>query len=399
MEKRVAVLGATGSIGKSTLSVLRAAPAGHFVPVLFSAHRDLEGLLALHREFPRAHLALSREDHEEEEIDERFVHTTGTKISTNKKNLLALLAGSGADVVVNGISGVAGLEYSLAALGSGADLALANKETIVAGGRIAGNLARAHGARIIPVDSEHSALFSLLEAHRPPAAREGDAPSVELILTASGGPFLDASEEELFHVTPECALQHPTWKMGRKISVDSATLANKGLEIIEAARLFDVPPQDIRVVIHRQSIAHSFIRLADGSLYAELSSPDMRLPIHKALYYPERIATPFARLELPPIDPLDLKFEKPDGKRFPMLPLAHFALCAGELYTVAYNAANEVAVECFLSRRIGFMDIPFITQRVLEADWSGDASALEIIMDADARARADARLFISRLPA
>jgi 1-deoxy-D-xylulose-5-phosphate reductoisomerase len=409
MTKKVAVLGATGSIGRSTLDVLRAAKHD-FTPVLFTAHSRAQELAALAREFPNAK----------------------TVLGTHSEELLRAIEQCGADIVVNGIAGAAGLLPTLAVIESGADLALANKETVVMAWDIVSRRAAEKGAKIIPVDSEHSAVFSLINAH---CVKEGDgeeegygvwgmgygdiASSVsdttvnlscndkdfksevspkpqtlnpkphldEIILTASGGPFRNLSMEELKMVTPERALAHPTWNMGRKITIDSATLANKGLEVIEAARLFGVPPEKVKVVVHPQSIVHSMIRLTDGAVYAEMSRPDMRLPIHKALYYPNIALCPFARLEFTP-PPLSLTFDEPDLKRFPMLRLAYEALAAGELYTVAYNAANEVAVAAFLENKIGFTDIPSLCEDVLQKDWSGsEPLTLEIILDVDKRAR------------
>jgi 1-deoxy-D-xylulose-5-phosphate reductoisomerase len=386
MTKKVAVLGATGSIGRSTLDVLRAAKHV-FTPVLFTAHSRKEELAALAREFPNAK----------------------TVLGTHSEELLRAIEQCGADIVVNGIAGAAGLLPSLAVIESGADLALANKETVVMAWDIVSRHAAAKGAKIIPVDSEHSAVFSLINAHIGGVAGVspagggsvqaqlgseggGSPPHVldEIILTASGGPFRDLSMEELKMVTPERALAHPTWNMGRKITIDSATLANKGLEVIEAARLFGVPPEKVKVVVHPQSIVHSMIRLADGAVYAEMSRPDMRLPIHKALYYPDIAPCPFARLEFGEKEsvPLTLSFEEPDTKRFPMLRLAYEALAAGELYTVAYNAANEVAVAAFLENKIGFTDIPRLCEEVLQKDWSSSKPlTLDAILEVDRLAR------------
>jgi 1-deoxy-D-xylulose-5-phosphate reductoisomerase len=437
--KRVAVLGATGSIGGNALEVIRGA-RGDFLPVLLSAHEDENALFALAREFPGAMLALSAE---RAGARGKLDALEGRKIFYGKAGLLEAVRECGAEAAVNGIAGAAGLEPSLAALESGADLALANKETVVMAWRVVSALAARRGARILPVDSEHSAVFSLLEAHVWPleeraraeeeraraggeCARAGEereraggerlrageecaldgeervrpleerlraeerGGKKEIILTASGGPFRDLSAEELRAATAEGALAHPTWKMGRKISIDSASLANKGLEVIEAVRLFDTPAEQVKVAVHRQSLVHAMIRLADGALYAELSPPDMRLPIQKALYHPRRVPNAFARLPMPPATPLSLSFEEPDGARFPMLPLAYAAVRSGELYTVAYNAANEEAVGLFLENKIGFMDIPRITEETLALDWTGEADALETILDADARARSAA---------
>jgi 1-deoxy-D-xylulose-5-phosphate reductoisomerase len=356
VKKRVAVLGASGSIGRSTLDVLRAGREV-FEPVLFSAHTGTDALTALAREFPCAQTVL-------------------TSVAS-RSEFLRIIGGCGADIVVNGIAGAAGLEPSLAALNAGADLALANKETIVMAAPLVFAAARKTGRVVIPVDSEHSAVFNLLRAH-------GDKAVDEIILTASGGPFRNHSLEELARVTVRDALSHPTWNMGPKITVDSASLANKGLEVIEAARLFDLPPSRIKVVIHRQSVVHSMIRLVDGAVYAQLSAPDMRLPIHEALYFPELKEGSFGRLDF---DNLTLDFERPDEERFPMLRLAYAALRRGGLYPVVYNAANEEAVAAFLKNQIGFLDIPRLVSSALDKDWPGDPTDLETILATDKRSR------------
>jgi 1-deoxy-D-xylulose-5-phosphate reductoisomerase len=244
---------------------------------------------------------------------------------------------------------------------------------------------------IIPVDSEHSAIFCLIQAH-------GSAALDEIILTASGGPFRNSSIEEMEKASPKEALAHPTWNMGAKITVDSASMANKGLEVIEAAWLFKLPPGKIKVVIHPQSIVHSMIRMKDGAIYAQLSHPDMRLPIQKALYWPEEVPsvegvsstednTFFKRLEF---DPLTLEFHLPDAEKFPMLALAYEAVRKGGLYPCAYNAANETAVAAFLAGRIGFLDIGRVTRYVLDRDWSAEPENIAVVMEADRLARTTA---------
>jgi 1-deoxy-D-xylulose-5-phosphate reductoisomerase len=378
MRKKVALLGATGSIGKSTLDVLRQGKAV-FEPVLFSSHTNSAGLAALGAEFPDAALALSGAE-------------TGASFTAycGAESLLRAIRDCGAEIVVNGIAGAAGLAPSIAALEAGMDLALANKETIVMAGPLVRTLAEAKKARILPVDSEHSAIFKLLEAH----GRENLA---AILLTASGGPFRACTAEQLNNVRPQEALKHPTWSMGAKISIDSASMANKGLEVIEAVRLFDIPiaaiDEAIQVLVHRQSIVHSMIRLRDGSMYAQLSMPDMRFPIQAALYYPETAPSGFESLDF---KQLTLSFEEPDGGKFPLLPLAYQALRTGDLYPVVYNAANEVAVEAFLAEQIRFPDIARIVARALEQNWDGELE-LDAIWETDRRARATAKSSINTL--
>jgi 1-deoxy-D-xylulose-5-phosphate reductoisomerase len=368
-KKKTAILGVTGSIGKSALDVLRRNPDA-FEPVLFSSHTDQAGLRALAEEFPGVKLALTGIDKAAEGIE--YFGLPG---------LLRAIAECEGHIALNGIAGAAGLEPSLAVLNAGMDLALANKETMVMAATLVFEAAAEHQVKIIPVDSEHAAVFSLAEA----CGREYIE---EILLTASGGPFRNYSMEQLKTVTVKEALAHPTWNMGKKITIDSATMANKGLEVIEAARLFGLPPERIKAVVHPQSIVHAMIRCRDGAVYAQMSPPDMRLPIQNALFYPECSPTAFGVLNF---DDLTLTFTKPDEKKFPMLPLAYQALQAGPLYPVAYNGANETAVEAFLNGKIGFCDIPRITACVLDRDWTGEAS-LEKILETDRLARREAMI-------
>jgi 1-deoxy-D-xylulose-5-phosphate reductoisomerase len=347
-KKRLAVLGATGSIGGSALEVVRARP-GDFEVILLSANSRAAELEKLGASFPGARLVLSGD-------------------------LLPAIGEAGAEITVNGIAGAAGLAPSLAALKARSALALANKETVVMAYPLVKALAEAEGAPIIPVDSEHAAIFRLLKAHGPAA---------EIILTASGGPFRQYSLERLRGVAAAEALAHPTWNMGPKITVDSATMANKALEVIEAVRLFDMKPEQVKVVIHPQSVVHSLIRMTDGALYAQLSRPDMRLPIQEALYWPETAPSPFGVLDLPG---LTLDFEEPDGERFPMLPLGYEAARRGGLYPCAYNGADEEAVAAFFRGALGFLDIPDIVRYVLEHNWEGTMD-MESVMETDRRSR------------
>ena len=377
MKKKVAVLGATGSIGKSALDVIRQG-RDYFEPVLFTAHRNRDELLQLKKEFPQCPLALT----DDEAAPEPRVDFHG------QKGLLDAIASSGADITVNGISGAAGLLPSQAVLNARSDLALANKETVVMAGPLIFALAEKNKARIIPVDSEHTAALKLLEAH-------GRENTEEIILTASGGPFRDYSMDRLAAVTPSEALAHPTWNMGPKITVDSATLANKGLEVIEAAAYFDFPPEKIKVAIHPQSIVHSMIRLSSGAIYGQMSRPDMRLTIHEALWWPQTESSSFGALDF---DSLTLSFEKPDFHRFPMLALAYEALNGGPLLPVLYNAANEIAVEAFFRGKIGFLEIPRIVRYVLTKGKESlmEAQSIEAVLENDRKARELAEEAIGR---
>ena len=363
--KKTAVLGATGSIGKSALDVI-SRNKNDFMPVLLSAHNNRDGLEQAGRAWPEAQKVLSSDPR-------------------GKEKLLAAIADCGADIIINGISGSAGLEPSMSAIESGSDLALANKETLVMAGPLVLKRANEKKNNIIPVDSEHSAVFHLLGAY----CKDSVAGLDEIILTASGGPFRNYSIGEMEKASPKAALTHPTWNMGAKISVDSASMANKGLEVIEASLLFNLPPEKIKVVIHPQSIVHSMIKLKNGEFYAQLSRPDMRLPILKALYWPKMPLSEasddwgFGQLDF---NALCLEFHQPDPRKFPMLPLAYEAIKKGGLYPCAYNGANETAVAAFLAGRIGFLDIGRITRYVLDRDWSAKPTDIASVMEADRQA-------------
>jgi 1-deoxy-D-xylulose-5-phosphate reductoisomerase len=369
MKKRIAVLGATGSIGKSSLDVISAG-IDNFDVILLTAHSNSRELEKLKSQWPRACCVLS-----------------GGK--DGKEKLLSSITNAHADITINGIAGAAGLEPSLAAIESGSDLALANKETIVMAGQLALRLAKKNNVKIIPVDSEHSAVFHLLAAY----CRPGET-AEEIILTASGGPFRKLSLQEMENVNAQDALAHPTWNMGTKITIDSASMANKGLEIIEACEFFNMPEEKIKVVIHPQSIVHSMVKLCNGVIYAQLSKPDMRHPIHDALYWPRSTQSNLKTINFD--DSLILEFEKPDLRKFPMLNLAREAVKRGYLYPCAYNAANEAAVTFFLNQNIKFTDIPKITEQVLQDDWNSGCSDLEAILKADSDARMKAVSYIKQ---
>lgn len=362
--KRVAVLGSTGSIGRQTLEVISALPH-RFSVIGLAAGQNTD--------------LLSRQI---SQFKPRFVHSQdNTHLTRAKYEFLSLeemASHPEVDIVVMATSGKWGLKPTLAAVRAGKRIALANKESLVMAGEIITKEARQSKAPIIPVDSEHSAIFQCLQGETQKASR--------LILTASGGPFRHYSPTRLAKVTPEQALKHPSWRMGQKVTIDSATLMNKGLEVIEARWLFDMPFDNIRVLIHPQSIIHSMVEFDDGSVKAQLSYPDMRLPIQYALAYPERLANP----QLPRLDWDNIKeltFEPPDFDSFPCLRLAIEAGRKGGTYPAALCAADETAVELFLSKRIKFTDIARLVERALEEHKSVAHPTLEAILAADRQAR------------
>ena len=370
-KKKIAVLGATGSIGKSSLDII-SRDRDNFDVVLLAAFSNGEKLKALSKQFPCALTVLSGE-------------------KDGEQKLLNAISEEKPEITINGISGAAGLKPSLAAINAGSHLALANKETIVMAGHLVMSLAKEKNVNIIPVDSEHSAVFHLMRFFA--SCCETPNTVSEIILTASGGPFRNMALNEMEKVTVKDALSHPTWNMGPKITVDCASMANKGLEIIEACVLFNMPQDRVKAVIHPQSIVHSMIRLCNGVIYAQFSKPDMRHPIHDAIYWP--ITTP-SSLESLDFDSLTMEFFKPDEEKFPMLRLARNAVKTGQLYPCAYNAANETAVAAFTENRIGFLDIPRITENVLQQDFSGDTYNLETILNADKQARIKANSLVNQ---
>jgi len=347
--KRVALLGATGSIGRQAVEIVARSPELELC-ALMSGSGSLDALAAAH----------------------------GVEHVQVGGSAAGLLEASEPDIVLNAIVGFAGVEATLWALERGVILALANKESLVAAGELALAAHRRGGGLLLPVDSEHSAIFQCLEGREPETV-------AELVLTASGGPFRGRSRAELEHATVADALDHPTWAMGRKITVDSATLANKGLELIEAHWLFGIPYERLAVVVHPTSIVHSLVRFRDGALLAHLGQPDMRVPISFALTYPDRAAVPVAPLDL--AAGLDLRFEAPDDDAFPLLRLARAAGERGGTFPCAYNAANEVAVAAFLEGRIGFLEIAETVAAALEQVDGAPARDLDDLVAADAAAR------------
>ncbi len=349
----VSIFGATGSIGKNALDLIRRAPERYEI-VALTAHRDGRKLAALAREHG-ARLAVLAEPEGYRELCEALAGS-GIRTAAGREGLLAA-AGEPADVVVAAISGAAGLEPTLAALAAKRRIALANKECLVSAGRLFMQAAKSSGAIVLPLDSEHNAVFQALMA--------GPHDAVDRItLTASGGPFRTYSAERIARAVPEEALRHPVWSMGAKISIDSATLMNKGLEVIEAHHLFGLPSARLDVLVHPQSIVHALVSFRDGTVVAGLSVPDMRMPIAYCLGWPDRHAWEAPRLDLAAL--ATLTFEPPDLVRFPALKLARAVLEAGGAMPTVLNAANEVAVEAFLARRIGFPGIVAVVENALE---------------------------------
>ena len=378
MPRRVLLLGATGSIGTQALDVIERSD-GELEVVGLSAERSWQPLVAQAREHGVTRIALADADAAAQAAEA----WTGGQVLAGAEGLVRLVVESGADLVLNALVGSAGLGPTVATLGEGIDLALANKESLVVGGELVMALAEATGARVLPVDSEHSALAQLLAGERC----GGAADTVEqLVLTASGGPFRGRSAAELAGVTVEQALAHPTWSMGGKISIDSATLMNKGLEVIEAHHLFEVPYERIDVVVHPQSIVHALITLVDGAALAHLGHPDMRAPIAWALHHPERVDVPLRRLDLADVG--SLTFERVDAAAFPCLRLAREVGRAGGTAPCVLNAANEVAVHAFLTGRLGFTGIPDVIAGTLDELPGEPIRAFETLWTADREARA-----------
>lgn len=385
MTRRITILGATGSIGRSTIALLEAAAEGEFAVEALVAGRDAAGLADAARRL-RARVAVLADPAGLPALREALA---GTGIEAAAGEAAVIEAASRpADWTMAAIVGAAGLGPTLAAIRRGGTLALANKEALVCAGEIVLREIRESGAILLPVDSEHNAIFQALDA-RDPAMIE------RIVLTASGGPFRLASEAEMRAATPEKALRHPVWSMGAKISIDSATMFNKGLEVIEAARLFPVPPERIEVLIHPQSTVHGMVQYADGSLLAQLGSPDMRTPIAHALAWPRRMRADVPRLDLATLGKLE--FSAPDEARFPALRLAREALLAGAGVPTILNAANEVAVERFLARRLGFLDIARVVEATMERLGAPAVPGLEEVLALDAAARTEAGHIAGRL--
>jgi 1-deoxy-D-xylulose-5-phosphate reductoisomerase len=378
--KRIVILGSTGSIGTQALDVIERSP--ELEVVALAAARSFDALTRQAEQHKVTRIALADETAAARAAEQ----WTGGEVLAGAEGLVELITATDCDLVLNALMGSAGLGPTVAALGEGIDLALANKESLVVGGELVTTLAEATGASIIPVDSEHSALFQLVNAEQQPGTID------KLVLTASGGPFRGRTKQELEHVTREQALAHPTWDMGGKITIDSATLMNKGLEVIEAQRLFGVPLGSIDIVVHPQSIIHALVHLNDGASLAHMGYPDMRVPISYALHYPERADVPLKRLDLADLG--QLTFERPDEETFPCLRLAREAAAAGGTAPCVLNAANEMAVQAFLDDEIGFTAIAEVIERALDAHETRPVRHFSDLYRADAEARIGARELI-----
>jgi 1-deoxy-D-xylulose-5-phosphate reductoisomerase len=370
--RRLAILGSTGSIGVQALDVV--SRSSELTVVALSAARSWEPLIDQARRHGIRKIAVADPD-AAARASEAW---TGGEVLAGPDGVVRLITECECDLVLNAIVGSAGLLPTVATLGEGIDLALANKESLVVGGELVTELAQATGAAIIPVDSEHSALHQLLASERPGTVDR-------LILTASGGPFRGLKREDLEHVTTEQALAHPTWAMGGKITIDSATLMNKGLELIEAHHLFGTPYEQIDIVVHPQSIVHSLIQLCDGATLAHLGYPDMRVPISYALHYPERVDVPVRPLDL--VELGSLTFQPVDEETFRCVRIARDAARAGGTSTCTMNAANEVAVHAFLSGRLRFLDIAAVIEETLVELPSQPVHSFDALVEADADAR------------
>lgn len=388
--QRITLLGATGSIGQSTLDVLARHPSRYRVYAL-TAHRQVDALAALCQTW-QPEVAVVATASDAQRLQELLRDgAAATMVRYGAQALADVAAAPAVDTVMAAIVGAAGLLPTLAAVRAGKRVLLANKEALVMSGAIFMEAVAEHGATLLPIDSEHNAIFQCLPNGTPVSLTAAGIDS--LVLTASGGPFLQASAAELAAVTPAQAVKHPNWSMGQKISVDSATLMNKGLELIEACWLFSATPDQVEVVVHPQSVIHSMVRYADGSVLAQMGQPDMRTPIAHALAWPERISSGVAALDFTRMD--SLSFEAPDSTRFPCLRLAREAICAGGTWPCVLNAANEVAVAAFLAGELSFQGIAEVIEAVMQQMPVRPASELATILSADQEARACATRYIA----
>ena len=388
--KGISILGATGSIGVSTLDVLRAHPDKYRV-VALTANRDVERLFAQCQEFLPDYAVMADESSAEKLAEQVTAQGLKVKVLAGTEGLERVAALTETDYVMAAIVGAAGLLPTLAAARAGKRVLLANKEALVMSGHLFMQAVRDNGAELLPIDSEHNAIFQCMpQGYRPGMDAEGVR---RILLTGSGGPFRETTTEQLDNVTPEQAVAHPNWSMGRKISVDSATMMNKGLELIEACWLFDVGPDKVEIVVHKESVIHSMVDYLDGSVLAQLGNPDMRTPIAHALAWPERIDSGVDALDMFSVG--QLNFERPDLQRFPCLRLADEAIRAGGTASAILNAANEIAVEAFLQGQLAFTGIARVIEFCMQSVAAVEADSIETILDADAQAREVALAYIN----
>jgi 1-deoxy-D-xylulose-5-phosphate reductoisomerase len=385
MPEKIALLGSTGSIGTQALDIISRYPEKFVVEVLIAGN-NIDLLIQQARKYKPDSVVIANQDHYRELKES--LRDTDIKVYAGNEAAEQVVTSSTVDIVIASIVGYSGMRPTIAAIKAGKKIALANKETLVVAGEIICRLVQESGSIIIPVDSEHSAIFQCL-------AGESGNPVEKVTLTASGGPFLNFSEEMLRKVKPCDALKHPNWNMGSKVTIDSASLMNKGLEVIEAKWLFDLTPQQISVTVHPQSIVHSFVHFADGSVKAQLGIPDMRVPILYALSYPNRLQSDLPRLVLNECK--DLTFSDPDIKNFRNLPLAYKALTSGGNMPCILNAANEMAVKAFLDEKITFLQMPEIVEHTMENSAFFTSPDLDLLEITDTNARETALRFINKL--
>lgn len=384
MIKNIALLGSTGSIGTQALDVINE-HSGDFSVKLISGYKNAKMLIEQAAYFKPEFIITKHE--QTYEILKREFETSSITVIFGEDDIKRIYQEAEIDLVIGAISGAAGINSVIAALELGIDVGLANKETMVVAGDIVKEIQKKTGARIIPVDSEHSAIFQCLKGNESAVS--------SLSITASGGPFRNFTKAELEKVIPQQALKHPTWNMGSKITIDSATLMNKGLEIIEAHALFDIEYENIQAIVHPQSIVHSMVCYQDGSVLAHLGLPDMRIPIQYALTYPDRRANNFPKLDLLKIQ--ELQFFEPDTEKFPCLNLAYEAGKTGYTMPAVLNAANEVAVDLFLQEEIGFMDIPKLVEEVMGKHKVLKSYDIEGLFEVDEWARAESKKYLNRM--
>jgi len=375
--KNISIIGATGSIGEQTLQVIRG-QKDDFRLISFSAHKNYEKTIKIIEEFMPKYVAITDHDNFKKVIEYCKENSLKIEILTGISGLTSIAALDEIEIVVTAIVGMIGLVPTLGAIKAGKDIALANKETLVTGGELVIKAAKKQGVNILPVDSEHGAIFQCIQGNEMSNINK-------ILLTASGGPFRGKNKSQLMHMTPEEAISHPKWNMGKKISVDSSTLVNKGLEVIEAHWLFNIDYKDIEVVIHPESIIHSMVEYTDGSVLAQLSNPDMKLPIQYALNYPKRGNLIINQLDL--FKAGKLTFEKPDLNTFKGLKLAYDAGKAGGILPTVYNVANEVSVNLFLNNEIKYLEIVDIIEDCLNIFKNETITSVETILEAEANVK------------